>query len=284
MHFDDLSPCRYGSDEFDAANWRAPLLAVGWLEHPHPFTRGAAPRYLAAHVRALALASDFMGVHGCSLCTARGLDAKIETSPSNLFVPGNGVVYLAPGGIEHYIEVHSYLPPRSFVEAVFACPPLGSPDYRVDFRLATARDDAALWPPPDAYTLDSALSLPQGTHSRLRFITSLLRRDSELVLPDCRHYVARGRRTDKLAVIAAVQATRQPDPALALMPPLLGDRSPIGHWPLAGDWAPPSDFRICDWAASALARSVEGLVFTNHEHVSVRDREIEAIRRVIGKP
>ena len=44
----------------------------------------------------------------------------------SLWVPGNGIVYVAPTGIPHYVAAHWYLPPTEFIEAVMRCPEYGS--------------------------------------------------------------------------------------------------------------------------------------------------------------
>jgi len=41
MYFPDLELLRYDEGPFRAENWSAPLLAVGWLEHPNAFPTGA---------------------------------------------------------------------------------------------------------------------------------------------------------------------------------------------------------------------------------------------------
>jgi hypothetical protein len=72
----------------------------------------------------------FRGGMTCSWCVAAGLESPGPVwSQENLFVPGTGVVFVAPGGIVHYVEAHSYLPPQEFVEAVLRCPDLSSEEY-----------------------------------------------------------------------------------------------------------------------------------------------------------
>jgi hypothetical protein len=146
MHFNDLDPCRYSDGAFDPGHWRVPLLAVGWLEASHPFTRGAAPRLLARRLRTLnrrfaeeiALHS-FLGLHACTICTASGLPAvDLPGSSSNLFVPGDARVFVAPGRIDHYVDRHSYLPPADFIDAVFRCPDPRSSEYARALRAANA--------------------------------------------------------------------------------------------------------------------------------------------------
>ena len=137
MHFDDLTCCHYHNGPYDANNWRVPLLAVGWLEHPHDYVRGETPPGLVDKLDELVAAAhesqssyNFRGLHRCSHCEAANVGGEsLERSHVNLFVPGQGVVYIAPSGIRHYIEVHSYLPPSTFVDAVMRCTDYGSPAY-----------------------------------------------------------------------------------------------------------------------------------------------------------
>lgn len=146
MHYKDLELCRYHSGPFDADSWCVPLYAIGWLEDPHPFLRGAAHagllerlRALVANARALYSQYYFRGVHDCSICLA---EQQISPGPpwsqENIFVPGVDVVYVAPGGIIHYVEAHAYVPPQQFVEAVLACPDYGSPEYEHALRASNA--------------------------------------------------------------------------------------------------------------------------------------------------
>lgn len=144
VYIPDLDACRYFLGPFDRANWSVPLGAVGWLEHPHPFTSGTVARTVISKLEAMVEQarsaysfSSFMGVMSCSICLFAGLPSPGPVwSQENIFVPGRGIVYVAPGGIVHYIQAHSYLPPSEFVEAVLQCPDLGTNEYREALRLA----------------------------------------------------------------------------------------------------------------------------------------------------
>jgi hypothetical protein len=46
-----------------------------------------------------------------------------------LFVPANGVIYVSPAMIVHYMNAHGYAPPEVFCRAVLACPPMRSMQY-----------------------------------------------------------------------------------------------------------------------------------------------------------
>ena len=136
-HYRDLALYRYGHDALDAEAWQAPLRAIGWLEFPFPYRRGRAPPDFLSRLEALAAGAQrhsygyhCWGFHTCSLCvvTLRKPPAQ-PWSQYSLWVPGNGVVYVAPGGVPHYVATHRYRPPMEFIEAVMRCPEYGSPAY-----------------------------------------------------------------------------------------------------------------------------------------------------------
>ena len=145
-YFPDLDLCRYHGGPNDPRNWAVPLLAIGWLEHPQPYQRGAVDSgftrkldTLLARMRPRYAQYYFRGHHACSLCTSQGREPpQMPFSQKTLFIPGEQVVYLAPGGIVHYIEAHSYRPPEAFVTGVLRCPIYGSPPYRLALKAANA--------------------------------------------------------------------------------------------------------------------------------------------------
>jgi len=146
MYIPDFNLCRYHTGPFDADNWSVPLRAVGWLAHPHPFNTGATlPPFvsklqnLVQQARSTFAHCNFRGVMFCSICKSEGLNSPGPIwSQENIFVPGDGVVYVAPGGIVHYVEAHSYLPPREFIDAVLRCPDCNSSEFRDALRAANA--------------------------------------------------------------------------------------------------------------------------------------------------
>jgi hypothetical protein len=84
----------------------------------------------------------FMGYHTCEFCPGgtRQKDDRwcrierygfmVHFGVTNLFVPGENCVYVAPSMLAHYIDVHGYEPPEVFWEAVMNCPEMGSDAYR----------------------------------------------------------------------------------------------------------------------------------------------------------
>lgn len=129
------------------------VLAVGWLEREHEYPKGRMAA--AAFTRLKGFCSErqqwrilmYRGFHTCTLCSTKGPHGSL-----NLFVPGNGVIYACPELIAHYVESHSYLPPKEFCQAVLECPDPGTPEYRErfmnnggkEFLTATCGDESML--------------------------------------------------------------------------------------------------------------------------------------------
>ena len=76
------------------------------------------------------------GIYSCTLCRftrgPRYLEwngTRVEMGCTNLYVPTDQLVYVAPSMILHYIDAHSYLPPMKFCNAVMLCPVMRSIEY-----------------------------------------------------------------------------------------------------------------------------------------------------------
>jgi hypothetical protein len=134
MYFPDLTAYEYYVEEGDA-----PALNVGWLDEAHQFTQGPPPPGFLDRLRQLSLArvKQMRGFHVCPFCPA----LKSLLKPGNwteqdrasyysCFEDGrfssceirvrgqDGRIFASPVMILHHVEVHGYLPPEEFVEAV----------------------------------------------------------------------------------------------------------------------------------------------------------------------
>jgi hypothetical protein len=122
--FADLSPCSYFGQEHAEF-----LRAVGWLEREHSFTTGSVDdpvyRRLVELSRSPWEPAAFMGIHGCELCQYE----PGQSGKTNLFLPGDGVIYVCPELITHYMNAHHYAPPPEFCQAVVNCPEMRSMQY-----------------------------------------------------------------------------------------------------------------------------------------------------------
>lgn len=122
--FADRSPCTYFGEEYASF-----LRAVGWLKRGKPFETGSVDS--GVFVRLVEMARDpwqpimLMGSHSCDLC----LYDRAATSINNVFIPADGVVFVCPVLIAHYMNAHWYRPPDEFCQAVMSCPEMRSMQY-----------------------------------------------------------------------------------------------------------------------------------------------------------
>jgi hypothetical protein len=119
----DLEPCRYIPVECDA------LVAVGWLGKEVSFETGPVGERFFRKLKDLC-ADPWqpvmsLGFHLCELC-----QFDPPAFSAHVFVPFQGRIYVAPVAIVHYIATHWYRPPEVFIDAVLACSPIRSMDYK----------------------------------------------------------------------------------------------------------------------------------------------------------
>jgi len=120
---EDLEPCRYFPFECEA------LVAVGWLDQHSGFATGSVAEGFFRKLQDLC-AEPWQpvvsaGWHSCALCQFDG-----PRFNSNVFIPYEGKIYVAPVAIVHYVAAHRYLPPQVFIDAVLACPKMNSMEFK----------------------------------------------------------------------------------------------------------------------------------------------------------
>ena len=114
---------------------------VGYLEAGKDYSRGEVSELAFERLVGLVKHSfiAWCGYHYCDLdpCGSpqplpelryKGLVIPTR-GDSDILVPGETVIYVAPALILHYIRAHNYLPPSPFLKAVLACPDHASPEY-----------------------------------------------------------------------------------------------------------------------------------------------------------
>jgi hypothetical protein len=130
--YPDLSPCPYfGKAEADQ------LVAIGWLDEVHPYRQGEVHEDFIDKLIELLVnpwaPMSILGFADCPFCTESDSviykGKTIQTGTLNLFIPGEGFLYVMPSLAAHYIVTHSYAPPSQFREAVLQCPPMRSREY-----------------------------------------------------------------------------------------------------------------------------------------------------------
>lgn len=131
MYFQDLTPCTYW------ANLASPkLLAVGWLDSEHEFSKGSVPDRITNRILELCVKKTvnrtrgrmsspfFRQENGISIRYPYPIQVvwKGEThclgSAEILVFGKHGKCYAAPNLIYHYIKDCGYLPPQEFLNAV----------------------------------------------------------------------------------------------------------------------------------------------------------------------
>lgn len=132
----DLEPCNCLPVSADH------ILGVGWLENGRGFPTGPTP--VEVYEKLVEFSKHpwqpfaACGSHECSLCQFHG--EKMGTA--NMFFPFEGKIYVCPELITHYINAHHYQPPSLFCDAVLACPPMRSKEYK---QLLIACNGRVLW-------------------------------------------------------------------------------------------------------------------------------------------
>jgi hypothetical protein len=137
-YFPDLFPYAYGHRS------QPGVVHVGWLDNIHPYLHGDVDPRLIQKMRLLASkpVELYRGMHVCELCAEPPGLAKTKTqngvvidpncswarwvgersSNGEIRVSRGGIIFAAPVLIIHNIEVHRYLPPSLFLEAVEEAP------------------------------------------------------------------------------------------------------------------------------------------------------------------
>jgi hypothetical protein len=115
-------------------------LAVGWLDAEHDFPTGTVrPEFFSRLFELLKSPwqpSVAAGRHACPFCRFTGgpsqlayAGQEIAVGATDLVVPAEATIFVAPSMIAHYVDAHGYAPPQAFVEAVFHCPEMRSMPY-----------------------------------------------------------------------------------------------------------------------------------------------------------
>lgn len=113
---------------------RSNVLNVGWLARGHVLPTGDVPEDFVAKLRRLTKSPEnlYRGYHSCELCPPapvvvdstgrRVIDPPGDTMGNGeIRVAGtDGIVYVAPVLVAHYVEVHRYRPPDVFIMAVLS--------------------------------------------------------------------------------------------------------------------------------------------------------------------
>ena len=113
--FADLTNFTYEIPEYYLKTME--YLNVGWLGEGKDFKEGLIDAESKAAIeRACASRPKMMhmGVHLCEVCPS----TTAVTGTGVYFLEHNGRKYAFPRMLYHYVDVHSYLPPTEFLDAI----------------------------------------------------------------------------------------------------------------------------------------------------------------------
>jgi hypothetical protein len=110
------------------------VVLVGWLEKAIPFSTGATDEVFLQKLLKLyrQRTNQTRGYHLCPFCAKAEVGIPLEVGgqqiklgSAEIHVKGSdGLTFVAPDLIYHYIVVHGYRPSNEFVEAVCRSPSL----------------------------------------------------------------------------------------------------------------------------------------------------------------
>ena len=117
------------------------LVPVGWLALGEDVPQGEVEPsdfgVLCSHLADPWQPRVYAGKHDCEFCRFTGGPSRMQyqgatfgVGSSNLFLPSEGGVLVAPSMIAHYIDAHHYCPPERFWAAVRGCPDQRSIEYK----------------------------------------------------------------------------------------------------------------------------------------------------------
>lgn len=122
-YFPDLTPHTYSAIKPNSVSPN--VVNIGWLggeDDPYPRAETDVPIDWAVRERLLDLVAKpinrYRGWHMCGLCGAGNSWGRGVPGNGEIRIKHNGVTYVAPVMIAHYMEAHGYRPPDVFLEAV----------------------------------------------------------------------------------------------------------------------------------------------------------------------
>ena len=129
MYFEDLTAYCYYLP-FNLSDVRN----VGWLDTSHAYSKGETSGSFLSKLRQSICARQsnvdahvnvIRGVHSCNICGGPRIEidcqnSKVLLGMSEIWLPASRGYFASPSMTLHYIEVHGYVPPQEYVDAVMA--------------------------------------------------------------------------------------------------------------------------------------------------------------------
>lgn len=128
MYFEDLTKYCY-----ERVTPLKQVVNVGWLERPNQFESGVvdpAIWQLLVEYFDVLTANQTRGYYECTFCSTADAAPylqvgaqSVEFGAAELWIPDHhGLIFAVPDLVVHYMQNHSYCPPKIFIEAVERLP------------------------------------------------------------------------------------------------------------------------------------------------------------------
>jgi hypothetical protein len=108
-HYVDLTPYEYAVKPGAYKN----AVNIGWLDKGQDYTKGEVPVGFLKKLANAEILAHHKGGHRCPFCGG-GYSSQVH------YVQGNGIKYVFPQMLSHYISEHNYKPPQEFIDAVMS--------------------------------------------------------------------------------------------------------------------------------------------------------------------
>jgi hypothetical protein len=115
-YFEDLTPHTYTKHAEEVG-----VVNIGWLEKGHRFPTGPTSKEFQAALQELCEKPIHLhrGFHVCEFCAWKSRDDWSPIGNGQIRIRDeNGLWYVAPTMIYHYVDNHNYQPPDEFIMAV----------------------------------------------------------------------------------------------------------------------------------------------------------------------
>ena len=132
-YFADFSPYGYFRQEKPRS-----VYNIGWLDAAQEFATGPVDAEIVSRLEQISCHSvnQTRGLHDCNICSSE-ISITYKLADKTLLLGGaeirvfsaEGDIFAAPTMLLHYITVHNYLPPPSFLNAVKNGPVPPMQDY-----------------------------------------------------------------------------------------------------------------------------------------------------------
>lgn len=123
-YFDDLTNYSNNMGSYDLPG----VKNVGWIDLSSEYTKGKVPEFFLVKLKSLlvgnklfnAVVEPIRTLPFCPICGELKIadGAGFFLPDAELWIPAQNMIFASPITIAHYVEVHDYLPPKEYIQAI----------------------------------------------------------------------------------------------------------------------------------------------------------------------